>query len=148
MKVALRPVTRENVRALCDLRLRPDQHELVAPAAVTIAEAHYEPAALLRAIYADDDPVGILFVETEGLVPYLVRFMITEERQRGGIGRPAVELLAQELREAGSTELEVSFVPVDLTVKTSGGHSSRNITTMNSPVKQASAMAQACILTS
>ncbi|HEY3773325.1 MAG TPA: hypothetical protein VGL69_10040 [Solirubrobacteraceae bacterium] len=80
MKVALRPVTRENVRALCDLRLRPDQHELVAPAAVTIAEAHYEPAALLRAIYADDDPVGILFVETEGLVPYLVRFMITEER--------------------------------------------------------------------
>ena len=112
MEVALRPVTRGNVRALCDLRLRPDQHELVAPAAVTIAEAHYEPAALLRAIYADDDPVGILLVETEGLVPYLVRFMITEQRQRSGIGRPAVELLAGELREVGATELEVSFVPV------------------------------------
>lgn len=113
MEVALRPVTRANVRALCDLRLRPEQHELVAPSAVTIAEAHYEPGSLLRAIYADDEPVGILFVETEGLVPYLVRFMITEQRQRSGIGRPAVELLAQELREAGSTELEVSFVPVE-----------------------------------
>jgi diamine N-acetyltransferase len=113
MEVALRSVTRGNVRALCDLRLRPDQHELVAPAAVTIAEAHYEPGGLLRAIYADDEPVGILFVETEGLVPYLVRFMITEERQRSGIGRPAVELLARELREAGSTELEVSFAPVE-----------------------------------
>jgi diamine N-acetyltransferase len=112
MEVTLRTVTRENVRALCDLRLGPDQHELVAPTAVTIAEAHYEPAALLRAIYADDDPVGILLVETDGLVPYLVRFMITEERQRSGIGRPAVELLAGELREAGSIELEVSFVPV------------------------------------
>jgi diamine N-acetyltransferase len=46
-------------------------------------------------------------------VPYLVRFIITEQRQRRGIGRPAVELLAQDLRRAGSTELEVSFVPVE-----------------------------------
>jgi diamine N-acetyltransferase len=52
-------------------------------------------------------------VETAGEAPYLVRFMITEERQRSGIGRPAVELLAEELRGAGSTELVVSFVPVE-----------------------------------
>jgi diamine N-acetyltransferase len=65
------------------------------------------------AIYADDEPVGILLVETAGEAPYLVRFMITEERQRSGIGRPAVELLAEELRGAGSTELVVSFVPVE-----------------------------------
>lgn len=113
MEVGLRPVTRHNVRALCDLQLGRDQHELVAPSAVTIAEAHYEPGALLRAIYGDDDPVGILFVETEGLVPYLVRFMITKQRQRTGIGRLAVELLAQELQEAGWSDLEVSFVPIE-----------------------------------
>ena len=75
MEVALRPVTRGNVRALF--------------------------------------PVGILFVVTERQVPYLVRFMITRERQRSGIGRPAVELLAHELLGAGYTELEVSFVAVE-----------------------------------
>lgn len=112
MEVALRSVTRVNVRALCELRLAPDQYELVAPAAFTIAEGHYEPGALLRAVYADGEPVGILLVETEGPVPFLVRFMITEDRQRSGIGRPAVDLLAQELREAGWTDLEVSFMPV------------------------------------
>ncbi len=50
--------------------------------------------------YADEEPVGILAVDTEGRVPYLVRFMITEQRQRSGIGRPAVELLVDELQEA------------------------------------------------
>jgi diamine N-acetyltransferase len=59
MEVATRSVTRTNVRALCELRLGPDQHELVAPAAFTIAEGHYEPGALLRAIYADGEPVGV-----------------------------------------------------------------------------------------
>jgi len=111
MAVALRSVTRSNVRAICDLQLRPGQDELVAPAAVTIAESHYVPGAYLRAIYADDEPVGVLWLTTDRPVPYLVRFMITAQRQRGGIGHSAVELLAQELREAGSTELEVSVVP-------------------------------------
>lgn len=113
MKVALRSVTRGNVRPLCELRLAPDQNELVAPAAFTIAEGHYEPGALLRAIYADDEPVGVLLIETERLTPHLVRFMITEGRQRGGVGRLAVGLLADELRDAGWTELEVSFVPIE-----------------------------------
>jgi diamine N-acetyltransferase len=113
VEVALRPVTRSNVRALCELRLRSDQHELVAPAAFTIAESHYAPGTLLRAIYADEEPVGILWVLMAGRVPYLVRFMITAQRQRRGIGQPAVELLTEELREAGSTELEVSVVPVE-----------------------------------
>jgi hypothetical protein len=47
MEVALEPVTRLNVRALCELRLGAGQKRLVAPAAFTIAEGHYEPGALL-----------------------------------------------------------------------------------------------------
>ena len=58
--VALRPVTRENVRAVCELRLAGDQRHLVAPAAFTVAEGHYEPDALLRAIYRDEHPAGVL----------------------------------------------------------------------------------------
>jgi hypothetical protein len=39
--------------------------------------------------------------------------MVDAARQRQGIGRRAVELLADELRAAGWAELETSFVPVD-----------------------------------
>lgn len=113
MTVCLRPVCRTNVRAVCELRLFEHQRDLVAPAAYTVAESHYEPDALLRAIYLDEQPVGVLSVEVESGTPYLVRFMVDADHRRQGIGREAVELLTEELRAAGWSSLETSFVPVD-----------------------------------
>jgi diamine N-acetyltransferase len=78
-----------------------------------VAEGHYEPGALLRAIYADDQPVGVLLVEVETGTPYLVRFMIGAAHQRDGVGRRAVELLLDELRAGGWRTLETSHVPGD-----------------------------------
>jgi diamine N-acetyltransferase len=111
--VSLRPVTRENVRAVCELELADHQARLVAPASFTVAEGRYEPGALLRAIYAGDEPAGVLLVEVESGTPYLVRFMVDAARQRQGIGRQAVELLVDELRDQGWTTLETSFLPVE-----------------------------------
>lgn len=113
MTVSLRPVSRENVRAVCDLRLAEGQGQLVAPAAYTVAEGHYEPDAVLRAIYLGDKPVGVLLVEVESGTPYLVRFMIDAASQHRGLGHQAVELLVGELREHGWRSLETTFVPVD-----------------------------------
>ncbi|MCW3006481.1 MAG: acetyltransferase [Solirubrobacterales bacterium] len=112
MEVSLRPVSRSNVRAVCGLRLADDQRQLVAPAAYTVAEGHYEPGALLRAIYVDDEPVGVLLVEVESGTPYLVRFMVDAAHQRRGVGRQAVELLVGELGADGWGVLETSFVRV------------------------------------
>lgn len=112
MNVSLRAVSRENVRAVCQLRLDEGQDALVAPAANTVAEGHYEPGAWLRAIYLDEDPVGVLLVELETGTPYLVRFMIDAGRQRRGIGSRAVEALVEELRAEGWALLETSFVSV------------------------------------
>ncbi len=111
-RVSLRAVTRENVRAVCELRLRDGQEQLVAPAAYTVAEGHYEPGALLRTIYLDDLVVGVLLVEVETGTPYLVRFMLDADQQRQGIGSKAVTLLLGELRDAGWDAVETSFVPV------------------------------------
>ena len=55
----------------------------------------------------------MLLVETESGTPYLVRFMVDAARQRHGIGRQAVELLVDELRDQGWTTLETSFLPVE-----------------------------------
>jgi diamine N-acetyltransferase len=109
--VSLRPVTRANVRAVCDLELAEGQRHLVAPAAYTVAEGNYEPDALLRAIYRDERPVGVLLVEVETGTPYLVRFMVDAREQSAGIGRTAVELLLAELRAAGWSKLETSYFP-------------------------------------
>ena len=70
MSVALVEVTRENVEAVCRLRVTEDQERLVAPAAYTVAEAKcYEPGAYLRAITFEDEPVGVVWVQTDEPVP-------------------------------------------------------------------------------
>jgi diamine N-acetyltransferase len=112
VNVSLSEISRENVRAVCDLELADGQQHLVAPAVFTVAEGHYWPGAILRAIYADNEIVGVLLVEMEGEVPYLVRFMIGASRQRQGIGQQAVELLIVELQQLGCPALETSFKPV------------------------------------
>ena len=113
MEVALVPITRDNVSEVCALAVAEHQRRLVAPAAQTIAEATYQgPGALLRAIVHDGRPVGVLWVQADDPVPYLVRFLIDASWQGRGIGRRALALLLDELRAAGHAEVEVSFVPV------------------------------------
>jgi hypothetical protein len=53
--VRLEPVTQENVRAVCDLRVAPAQESFVTPNAVSLAEAYVYPEAWCRAVYAGDD---------------------------------------------------------------------------------------------
>ena len=60
-ELRLEPVTRDNVRAACDLRLRPDQEHLVAPVAYSLAEAYVAAdIAWPRLIYDGDELVGFI----------------------------------------------------------------------------------------
>src|SRR5215208_1441188 len=89
MSVGLVEVTRENVEAVCRLRVAERQERLVAPAAQTVAEAKcHGRAAFLRAITFEAQPVGVVWVQTDEPVPYLVRFMIDVDWQGRG-DRPA-----------------------------------------------------------
>jgi diamine N-acetyltransferase len=69
------------------------------------------PGALVRAIAVDGRPVGVLRVQTDEPVPYLVRCMVDAAWQGRGIGQRAVGLLLDEWRTAGHVELELSYVP-------------------------------------
>ncbi len=115
MDVTLRPVDKDNVVALCGLSTKPGQERFVAPNAITLAEAHYYPDSLVRGIYADREPAGVLWVARENPdePPFLVRLSIAGALQGRGIGARAMALLLDELRAAGETELELSFVPGD-----------------------------------
>jgi len=92
MTVELREITAETVRAICRLTVAPDQEAFVAPNAVSIAEAYFEPNAWFRAIYADGEPVGFVMLEDDSVKEEYVlwRPMIAEGFQGRSYGRRAV----------------------------------------------------------
>ncbi len=116
MTVELREITGETVRAICRLVVAPDQEGFVAPNAVSIAEAYFEPNAWFRAIYADGEPVGFVMLEDDPAKEEYVlwRLMIADGLQGRGYGKRAVELLIDYVRtRPGATALMTSWVPGD-----------------------------------
>lgn len=113
-RVSLREVTADTVRAICALDVRPEQRGYVAPNAVSIAQAYFEPRAWFRAVYADDAPVGFVMLhdDPERREYFLWRFMIAAEHQGLGYGRQALDLVVDHVRSRpGARELVSSFVP-------------------------------------
>lgn len=115
LPVSLREVTAETVRVVTALAVAPDQDNLVAPNAVSIAEAYFEPKAWFRAVAAGDDLVGFVMVYRDAVAHtfYIWRFMIDAHHQGRGYGRRAMELLVDEARRDGATDVTLSVVPGD-----------------------------------
>ena len=115
MTVTLEEITAETVRAVCALEVAPDQRGFVASNAVSIAEAHFEPKAWFRAVYADEEPVGfaMLYEDAEKREYFLWRFMIAAGHQRKGHGRAALDLVVGHVRARGAKRLLSSYVPGD-----------------------------------
>ena len=111
MDVELREITADTVRTICELEVAEGQRSFVAPNAVSIAEAHFEPQHWMRAIYADGRPAGFVLAWEPGGTAYLWRFMIAAPDQGKGIGRRAMELVVEHWREAGATAAKTSVVP-------------------------------------
>ncbi len=112
-KVTLREVTSETFHEVCRLSdtLTPPKKFMVALNAVSIAEAHFEPKAWYRAIYADETPVGFLMLydDPEKANYFLWRLMIAEPHHGKGFGRRAIELLVDYVRpRPGAAALETS----------------------------------------
>lgn len=115
-KVSLREVTADNVRALCALEVAPEQKQFVAPNAISIAEGNYSPKAWMRAIYADDVPVGFVMLLDDPETPryYVWRYMIAAEYQGMGFGLRALEQVIDYVRgRPGAAVLSLSYVPGD-----------------------------------
>jgi diamine N-acetyltransferase len=120
-EVTLREVTKDTVYAVCSLQVAEHQREYVAKNAFSIAQAHFEPKAWFRAIYADETPVGFLMLSDDPDAPeyFLWRLMVDAAYQGNGFGRRAIELLVAYVRtRPAASELLVSYHP--------GSHSPRD----------------------
>ena len=112
--VSLREITHDNLRAILRLRVHKTQERFVADNATSLAEAHFQPKAWFRAIYAGETPVGfiMLYDDPEEPVYFLWRLMIDEKHQGKGYARQALDLLVAYVKtRPRATQLLVSYVP-------------------------------------
>ena len=113
-RVSLREITADTVRSVCRLKVKPEQESYVAPNATSIAEAHFQPKAWFRAIYADEVPVGFVMLYDDPDAPnyYLWRYMIDARYQGMGFGEAALVQLIDHVKvRPGATELLLSYCP-------------------------------------
>ena len=98
--VSLRKISEETVLAICNLSVHENQKQFVALNSVSIAQAHYSKYSWLRAIYADDVPVGFMMLLEcpEKDKYFLCRFMIDARFQGMGFGKKALILLIKYIR--------------------------------------------------
>jgi len=116
--VTLREITEETANAIIKLSrtLARGQDKMVAPSAVSIAQAHFSEHAWFRAIYADETPVGFVMLHDDSDKPeyFLWRLMIGGDHQRKGFGRRAMDHVIDYVRtRPGAKELLTSYVPIE-----------------------------------
>lgn len=112
--VTLREVTRDNLRSVIALETTPEQKQFVAPNAVSVAEAHFSSETWMRAIYADETPVGFVLLrdDPEKAEYYLWRYMVGAEYQGLGFGMRALQLVVDHVRSRpGANVMSLSYVP-------------------------------------
>jgi diamine N-acetyltransferase len=111
-----RPVTRDSLQALIGLTVAEGQRDLVAPNVKTLAEAAYEPGAVVWGLWDGDVPVGLMaMVDPEGVrlhgpfvqagAAYLWRLMIGADFQGRGYGAQALHLAIATARGWGAGHL-------------------------------------------
>ena len=112
-EVTLQEVTRDTLRSVIRLSdtLSEQHQKFVASNLYSIAEAYVNEHAWVRAIYADDVPIGFLMLSDrpEEASYFLWRFMIGGPYQGMGLGRKAIDRLVKHVKtRPGATQLGVS----------------------------------------
>jgi diamine N-acetyltransferase len=120
MNVTLEAVTIDNFEALMDMELPPEQARYLASNAYSIAQAHYYPDWKPRAIYCDGTPAGFALYDISGndeAGHYAIyRLMVDHPRQHSGIGRRAMGLLLDEIRnQPDARRISICYKPDNAT---------------------------------
>jgi diamine N-acetyltransferase len=113
-EVTLREITKDTVRTILRLDVGEHQKRYVAPNGVSIAQAHFEPKAWFRAVYADEEPIGFVMVHEDPEEPeyFLWRLMIDHQHQGNGYGRRVLEEVVDRVRGLpNATLLKTSYIP-------------------------------------
>ena len=118
--VTLREITADTVLPVVRLSVADDQKGLVAPNAVSLAQALFAPQAWYRAIYFGEELAGFVMLSDDSLLlppparpaVGVWRLMIDARFQQRGIGSAAMAKVIEHIRAKRVFDtLELSFVP-------------------------------------
>lgn len=121
--ISLREITSATVRAVCRLKVRPEQEQFVAENAISLAEALFAPEAWYRAVYNDEVLVGFVMLWDDTLSKRppaspevcLWRLMIGTDHQGQGFGKRVIEEVVRYVRSRpGIVRFYSSYVPGSL----------------------------------
>lgn len=108
----LEELNAKNVVEANNLTLKPGQEQFVAPVSNSIAEAYVnQNTAWPRVVYSDDELVGFIMATfdndstREEFKALILRMNVSAEAQGKGVGRFAVEQIAEEGRRRGAQYL-------------------------------------------
>jgi diamine N-acetyltransferase len=117
-RIHFRRITAANLQAICKLSqtLTPAQQGMVADNVMSVAEYSVATNSWLRAIYVDDEPIGLIMMHygsdyEDGIDcpgAFLWRLMIAGPYQGKGYGKEAMLFLIEHLKAQGYTELYTS----------------------------------------
>ena len=122
MDLRLALVTPDNVLDACRLTVRPEQEGVVAPVAVSLAEAYVHPGTAWPRLVTDGDGGPVVGFVMGGFDPDseepafrcgIWRLAVAAGAQGAGVGRFAVRAVAEEARRRGSDRLTVLWVRHD-----------------------------------
>ncbi|MCG9761571.1 GNAT family N-acetyltransferase [Pseudoalteromonas sp. Isolate6] len=113
MNISLRAIDKHNYEAICDLDVSPGQQDLVACNMFSIVESKFNDGYTTRAIYHDDEAVGMLMWVQESIERISIwRFMVDQQFQQQGIGRKALTLALEEIKQTRNlTTIEICYIP-------------------------------------
>lgn len=109
----LAELTEDDIDAAIGLELRPGQERFVAPVVRSIAEAYVHPTAWPRVIVDGDRVVGFVMAnfdpdnDQQEFRCGIWRLNVAGAAQGLGVGRFAIDAVAQEARRRGQTRLTV-----------------------------------------
>lgn len=110
-------LTTDNLFAAIQLPPQPPDKEPVAPVAWSVAEAYVNPTAWPRVVLDGDEVVGFVMAnwnpdeEIPEFRAGIWRLNVAREARKRGVGRFAVEQVAEEGRRRGLDRITVLWVP-------------------------------------
>jgi diamine N-acetyltransferase len=119
VEVSLRSVTKGNYEEVCELDVTKEQEEYVACNMYSLVESMFNEGYETRAIYLKEEPVGFfMWVQESNERISIWRFMVDKKYQRKGIGRKALNLALDEIKQAPDLrEIEICYVPTNPVAK-------------------------------
>ena len=113
MNISLQPITKQNYEAVCELDVTEEQEDYVASNMWSIVESKFNESYETRAIYQGEEPVGFFMWVIESTRKVSIwRFMVDKNHQAKGIGRIALGLAVDEIKQDSNIRvIEICYNP-------------------------------------